>query len=165
MIERLLILCVSIASLSLTAGLALTQTWSWIPLPLLWPFLWLIGHRRKWVWIADAAFAVYGILAIICVWLEVHPWWVLVGIISTLSAWDSAGFLQRVSASQSQAETRQLSYGHLRRVLPVMIAGFSFAALTLNLDITLDFSGILLLGIIAILTISRMIGFLRRVSD
>jgi hypothetical protein len=165
MIERLLFLSISFATMSLAAGLALNQTWIWLPFPLLWALLWLIGHRRKWAWIADFEFAIYILLAISGLWVSISPGWVLVGMVSTLIAWDAAGFLLRVHDCQSQADVHRLAYEHYRRVLPVILAGFALAALTLNLNLTLDFSSILLLGLIAILGLSRMIGFLRKVSD
>jgi hypothetical protein len=92
----------------------------------------------------------------------------LSGVVAALAAWDLNPFVQRlrsVDGVGAQAERRQgLERSHLRRLLLVCSLGSALAVVALGSRVKLGFGAAFWLGLLAVLGLSRAIGFLRSES-
>ena len=91
--------------------------------------------------------------------------WMLFGLVATLVAWDLDHFRQRLQqAGQIEGEV-ELRRAHLQRLLAVVVLGGLAGVVALTFQVRLNLGWIILLGVVAIVGLSRVIGRLRRESD
>jgi hypothetical protein len=167
MVAKLLFTSTILATVALALGYGLVGLWAGVVFVLVLGFLWLVGQRRGWGWMASVMLVFFVGAASIGLWLNVQDGWMLLSVVAALSAWDLDHFAQRLSGvGQNRVEeTRDLERRHLERLLIVDGLGLLFGAVALGIEVDLGFGTALLLGLLAVLGLSRAVGILRRESD
>jgi hypothetical protein len=165
MTDKLWYISLGCATSALVAGYAHGGLWIWT-LPIFgFAVLWLLGQRRGLNWVTSLELVLFFGLACIGSWLNLSPELMLLGVIATLAAWDLENFLRRMECAERVDQREDMEQKHLRRLLIVEGSGALLAVGALNLKVNFSFSSALLLGLIAVVGMSRTIGFLRRESD
>jgi hypothetical protein len=139
--------------------------WIWTLPSLGFATLWLLGHRRGLKWIPSLGLLLFIGLTAIGLWLTLSTVLMLLGMIAALATWDLDSFLQRLEGAERVDQRNDLERRHLQRLLIVEGAGIFLAFAGLSSDVSFGFGSALLLGLLAIVGLSRTIGFLRRESD
>ena len=91
--------------------------------------------------------------------------WILVGVAAVLCAWDLDHFAQRLRSAGRVEGARELERRHLLRLLAVSGLGFLLAAIALGLKLELGFGAAVFLGLLVVISLSQLVGLLRRESD
>ena len=89
----------------------------------------------------------------------------LLGIIAALAAWDMEDFHQRMECVERVNHKEGLERKYLQRLLIVEGSGALLAVAAVSFPVTFSFGSALLLGLLAVVGLSRAIGFLQRESD
>jgi hypothetical protein len=97
--------------------------------------------------------------------LGVGAGWMLLAVVAALSAWDLDAFVRRLKDAARVVDRDALERQHLLRLLMVDGLGLGLAAVALGVRVRLGFGLVILLGILAILGLSRVISLLRHESD
>ncbi len=126
--------------------------------------LWLVGAWLDWRWTAPLNFVLFSGAAALGIWLKLPSDWMLVGIVTTLIAWDLQHFTERLSAAERVEGDRALKRAHLQRLIIVASLGLLLGEITLRVKLSLTLGWALLLGSLAVLGLSAAIRFLRRES-
>lgn len=165
MTRKLWYVSLGCATCALGAGYALGDFWIWT-LPILGlAALWLLGQRRGLKWITSLELLLFVGLAAIGLWQKLAPSLMLLGIIAALAAWDIENFHQRVEGVEIVDHRDDLERKYLQRLLIIEGSGALLAVAAVSLTVTFSFGSALLLGLLAVVGLSRTIGFLRRESD
>jgi hypothetical protein len=154
-----------LAAAVLTAGYGLSGLWDGAAVALVAGGFWLIGQWRRWGWAAPVALVLLIGAATVGLWLGVGGGWMLVGVVAALVAWNLDRFVWRLRAAGRVEEADTLERHYLRRLLIVGGVGLLLGAVALSLRIRLGFAVASLLALLAVLGLSRMVGFLRREGD
>lgn len=165
MISRLWYINLGCATAALVAGYALGGLWIWVPLILCLPILGLLGQLRGWKWTPSLEFLFFAGLAASGLWLKLAPGLMLLGMIAALTAWDLESFLQRLEEAGKIEHRDDLERKHLIRLLIVGGSSALLAVSVLSIDMNFSFGLTLLLGLLAVVGLSRTIGYLRRESN
>jgi hypothetical protein len=160
--KRLAALCIGLAAASLAAGYGLGGRPVEALLVLLLGALWLGGEWRGWSWAAAAGLAGCVGVAAVGMWLDLAAGWMLVGLVSALSAWDLSAFASWLERVQSAEKAQMLLREHLRRLLVVDVVGVLLAGAALFIRLRLGLALMLLLATVLFLGVSRAVSFLRR---
>lgn len=128
-------------------------------------FLWLLSTRRDRSGMAPLGLLVLATAATFGLWLGLEAGWMVCGLVAALSAWDLDHFARRLRQAAQVEKTRRLEAIHLRRLAIVDGAALLVAAVALAIRVELGFGMALLLGVLAILGLSQMIGPFRRQGD
>lgn len=127
--------------------------------------LWVVGQRYEKPVIASLSLLCFVTGAVFGGWYGVKSGWLLCSITAALLAWDLNHFIHHVQASNNADNTHALERAHLQRLGVVGGLGLLLGALALTVKLTLRFSVIFGLGLVAIFGLSRLIRYLRRESD
>jgi hypothetical protein len=125
----------------------------------------LVGKWRGWRWAGSAALILFAGAAAMGVRLGADASWMLLGVVAALAAWDLDHFAFRLEFAPSDEVARSLERHHLLRLLIVVVLGLALGVAALNIRAAFGFGTAVVLGLLAILGLSRAIGFLRRESD
>jgi hypothetical protein len=122
---------------------------------------WLVLHLRGINRFSGLMFAVFVLISLICVWLEIPPSFALAGITLSLTAWDLTTFGQRLAMTDSPSDARRSENAHLLRLFLVLGLGVSgYIAATL-FEVNLTFGAAALLALLGIWGISALVYRLR----
>ncbi len=165
MISKLLPISIILAAFVLALGYGLGGLWTETALVVVVGFLWLLGRWRGWGWMASVGLTFFVGAAAVGLWLNVGPGWTLLGVVAALSAWDLDHFVHRLERVGRVEDARYLERRHLERLLIVDGLGLLLGAVALRVKVEFGFGVALLLGLMAVLGLSQVIGFLRRESD
>lgn len=127
--------------------------------------VWLIGQQRGWPWVAPLGLIGFLGAAAFGIWQKLPPAWMIFAAVLTLMAWDLSLFSQRLHAAGRIVDESDLIRAHVRRVLIVAVLGLVLSEAVLGVKIEFSFASALMLGLLAVLGLSRAVGFLRRESD
>jgi hypothetical protein len=127
--------------------------------------LWLLGQWRGWGWTASFGLVCFVIIAALGLGMRLRQGWMLVGVVGGLFAWDLDHFAQRLRGSGQVEGTRALERHHFQRLLLVAGASLLLGAVALGTRVEFGFGAALLLGVLAILGLTRAVGFLRRQGE
>jgi hypothetical protein len=98
--------------------------------------------------------------------LSYNPVWLLTNLVVTLIAWDLDHFtrdLQQFSMGQTRnTEEPALFRAHLKRLGIVVILGWCLGVVALNAQISLNFTGALILSLLALLSLRQVVRYLDR---
>ncbi len=156
------ILSIILTTAALGASYGLGGRWAGMLAILSVGLVWLLAQWRDWGWIASLALVFSVGAAVFGLWLGMRTGWMLCAVGAALSAWDLDHFAQRLRSVGRVEGQRALERRHLQRLLVVDALGLLLAALATALRLRLGFGAALLLGGLAVLGLSRVIGFLRR---
>lgn len=165
MSARVLTISTVLATAALAAGYSLSGGWLEALLVGALGTFWLLGQRRGWGWVTSMALALLVGAASIGPWLGVGPGWMLVGIVAALSAWDLDHFTRRLRNVERVENAQNLERRHLQRLLIVDTLGLLLGAVALSIRAQFGFGTAFLLGLLAILALSRVIRAIRQESD
>jgi hypothetical protein len=165
MSARLEFISTVLAASSMALAYGLAGLWIGVGLLAALGLLCLVGQWRSWGWVLSAGLVLFVTAATLGLWLSLPTGWMLAGVVAALSAWDLNRFARRLKRAGHVESARELEQSHLWRLLAVDALGAAVAAATLGLRIELGFGAAFLLGLIAVLALSRAIGWLRRESD
>jgi hypothetical protein len=163
--KYLVSISIGLATLGLVIGYALSILWIWVALIVALGLFWLVGQWRGWRPVATLVAIFFIFATAFGVWQGVSAGWMLFSIVTTLVAWDLSLFVHRLEQARRIAAERELKQIHLQRLLGVAGLGFLFGGITLRLQFELNLGWGIFLGLLAIVGLSRIIGFLRRESD
>jgi hypothetical protein len=162
MTAKLLLVSTIIAMGALALGYGLIGLWVWTMFIVTLGLVWLIGQRRDWGWMASVGLVLFVSTAAFGLWLGAGTGWMLIGVVAALSAWDLDHFTQRLSGAGRVESARDLERRHLQRLLTVDVSGLVLAIVALGIKVEFGLGTATLLGLLVILGLSRMVGFLRR---
>ena len=99
------------------------------------------------------------------VWLGLPALWLLLGTVITLMAWDLACFSQRLAGIKQKPPQATLQQAHLRRLLIVDGGGFLLGVIALEFQVSLNFGWAVFLGFLTAISLSWVVGFIRRARE
>lgn len=149
----------------LALGFALSSLWVGVAAVLAGGALWLLGQLRALDWASSAALVMQAVAAAVAVLLAVSGGWPVLGLVAALVAWDLDQFAQRMRAAGRVDDAPGLERRHIRRLLVVAAIGAVLGAIGLGLRVRLSFGLALLLAALAMLGLSLVVGYIRRVGD
>jgi hypothetical protein len=97
-------------------------------------------------------------------WLGIGQGWMVIGVVTALTAWDLDHFSRRLQAADGVVGARSLEKRHLLRLAAVAGLGLLLAAAALGLRTRLGVGAAILLGLLAILGLSQVVRYLRHES-
>ena len=165
MTARLLPITIGLATLVLAVGYAVGGEWIFSLILLAVGVLWWFGQGRDWNGLASVVLMGFVAAAAIGLWRGLPAGWMLVGVVAALSAWDLDHFARRLSSVERVEMRPALEQRHLRRLAMVDGLGLLLAGVALVVRYKFSFGVALVLGLVAVLGLSQMMGYLRRESD
>ena len=165
MTARLLPITIGLATLVLAVGYAVGGEWTFSLILLAVGVLWWLGQGRDWNGLASVVLMGFVVAAAIGLWRGLPAGWMLVGVVAALSAWDLDHFARRLSSVERVEMRPALEQRHLRRLAMVDSLGLLLAGVALVVRYKFSFGVALVLGLVAVLGLSQMMGYLRRESD
>lgn len=151
-----------LATAALALGHGLNGSWGGVVVALAVGAFWLAGQWRRWGWVASMALVLLVGVAAVGQGRGARGGWMLVGVVGALVAWDLDRFIRRVRAAGRVEAADALERCHLWRLSIVAGAGLFFGAAALSVKIRLGFVVAFLLALLAMLGLSRVVGFLQR---
>lgn len=130
-------------------------------IPLLAAALWGLSEFRQWHWAAAPAFISLIVLLLPAALLHVHGFYLLVGLLMALSAWDLSRWMALAGRAQRLEDEALFVGTHARRLGGVLLVGLLLSLLGINLQFRITFGWVFLLALSLILALGRLIRFLR----
>jgi hypothetical protein len=161
MIAKFSLASIFLAVFALALGYGLAGLWGGALSVTASGLLWLLGRRRDWDWMASVVLIFLVGAAAGGLWLDLGAGWMLIGVVAALSAWDLDHFARRLRAVGRVEGARDLERRHLLRLLIVDGLGLLLAAVALKIKVGLSFGAAFLLGLLAVVGLSRAVLFLR----
>jgi hypothetical protein len=90
-------------------------------------------------------------------WQGLSPWVALVGVLLALGAWDMGRFIRRKALALNDETAARMERTHLIRLGQALGGGLLLGGLALLVRIPLDFGLALVIGIIAVVALSRLV--------
>ena len=90
-------------------------------------------------------------------WQGLSAWLALVGVLLALAAWDMGRFIRRQVLALNDEAAARMERTHLIRLGQALVGGLLLGGLALLVRIPLDFGMALLVGIIAVVALSRLV--------
>jgi hypothetical protein len=156
---------IGLATFGLAIGYALNALWIGAAIIVALGLFWLVGQWRGWRSVSVLAAIFFIFAAALGIWQGVTATWMLFSLVVTLVAWDLDQFTHRLEQGEQIVGETELKRPHLQRLLIVAGLGFLFGGIALRLQVELNLGWGIFLGLLAIVGLSRIIGFLRQESD
>jgi hypothetical protein len=163
--SRLGHICVGLAALGLAVGFGIGGIWAAAPICLGLGAFWLLGEQFDWRWTNALGLLCVTGAAIIGIWSGIAVPFILFSTTMALVAWDLLRFAQRLRTAVQVEGADVLMRSHVQRLLVVAALGLLLGGISQGVQLELSFSGALLLGGLAILGLSRAVGFIQHKSD
>jgi hypothetical protein len=149
---------------ALAIGYAVGGRW---PVSLVYVFLGLVWYlaQRRWVsGLENIMLFLFIAGAAVAFWAGAPGWMLLVGSILTLGAWDLDHFSQRLSRVDRVDFDTGLGWAHLARLGLVESIALAAGLVPLLVRFEIGFWWIMLLAFLAIIGLSRVVAFVRRME-
>jgi len=159
--KNFVFISIGLATLGLALGYSLSSLWVWTPLLVAVGLLWLVGQWRDWDGWASVGLIFFVVAAAWGVWRHAAAGWLLGGAVAALIAWDLDHFCQHLNYGGHVENAAELKRTHLRRLLVVASLGLLLGGVALSIQLELNFGWALFLGLLAILSLSWIIGITR----
>ncbi len=156
MIEKLLVLCIGIATICLASAFGLSGHWLFALIIALLGIFWWFGWYRKLLGVSWLYLVANSLFCVLGVWININPIWLVFGLLTSLSAWDLDRFDQRLKQIDRIALERVVIRKHLLRLGAVNVVGLVIGSAALLVRINLDLGWILILGLITVLGLSQI---------
>ena len=163
--SKLLTVSILLATGTLVLGYALSGLWLGIVLIIILGILWLFAIKQNRDWPASGFLVCFVGVAVGGIHMNVGTGWMLLGVITSLSAWDLHHFFLRLALVQESEVMERLERAHLHRLLIMNGLGLVLTGTALTVKIEIGFGIVLLLTAVAIVCLSYFISSLRRESD
>jgi len=158
----------SIIFTAMLLALAFIVTNDWIPalsiivLGVLWSAaVWW----RNWDWANAIGLVVFVGIAGFGIWRNLPTFWMLLGSVAALIAWDLAHFAQRLTAAEPLNEGLLLWRPHFERLLIVGGLGLLLGGVAWGFQISLNFGWVVFLGFLMAISLSWVVRVARRVNN
>jgi len=138
--------------------------WFGLLLTITWVFLWWLSRKIEWDFAPSLFFLGYVGICLAGSFWGLRPIFLFLGLTAALNAWDSDRFFRRWKVVQTDGSTRNLERRHLFRILSVDGVAIILAVIGLSLKAQLNFAIMLLLGVLAMVSLSRLINMLRNLN-
>jgi hypothetical protein len=148
--------------LFLLAGFGLHGDWLVASIVLGLGLVWLAGQRRGWGWLVSLGLVIFVGLAALGLYSGVVSLWILLATLGALSAWDLAYFARRLEQTPNVDGAAAMKQTHFRRLQIVVGVGLLLGLAALSWQPQLTFSQAVLLGLLMVLSLSWVVGFIRR---
>ena len=126
--------------------------------------LWSAGVWRSWGWVNALGLVALLGLAGFGVWRNLPTIWMLLVTVAALISWDLAYFSQRLATVEPLAEEHSLQRTHFERLLIVSGLGLLLGGIAWSFQISLNFGWVVILGLLMAISLSWVIGFVRRIE-
>lgn len=153
----LALLCAGLATAALALGYAGQSLWVGAGVGVAIGLLWLAGRWRGWDWTADSCLAGWVGTAAFGAWQGLPASWMLIGVVAALAAWDLDHFTARLRSAGAITPPAELTRAHLRQLAIVAGMGLLLGGMALGVRINLTFGWVMLVGALAIFSLSRLI--------
>ncbi|MEA3441339.1 MAG: hypothetical protein U9R58_13765 [Chloroflexota bacterium] len=127
--------------------------------------LWIVAGVRNWFWVTTIAFILHTIIAAAGFFLSVESFWLILGLMFALFAWDLTSLTQRLSCARRVESQNKFFALHIRRLVVTGGLGVILAVLALNFNLQFSFGWLVLLGLLSVLGISYTIRYILRTSQ
>jgi hypothetical protein len=164
-ISRLGRIWVALAAMGLALGYGVDGIWAAAPICLGLGACWLIGEHLDWRWTNALGLICFLGAAIVGIWSGITVPLLLFSTTAALVAWDLLRFAQRLRTAVQVEGGDVLMRAHVQRLLVIAAVGLLLGGISQGVQLELSFSGALLLGGLAILGLSRAVGFIQHKSD
>ncbi|MCB0163903.1 MAG: hypothetical protein KDI79_06750 [Anaerolineae bacterium] len=124
--------------------------------------LWLLGEMRGWAGISEAGLITLIGLAALGIYLDKPAIWMLLGTVVALAAWDASRFDRRLAQTGRVENVASVRWAHWQRLAATGGLGLLLGGLALGLAIPMSFGWAALLGLVAVVSLSWVVGALRR---
>ena len=121
---------------------------------------WLLKGRSWGGWIAWLTTGVLALASVIGAALGANAWFLVIGLVAALSAWDLDTFARQLWSVDEVAQ--ELESRHLARLLFVDVLSLVLTGLALTVELQLSFGVAVVLALVALVALSRAIGLLGR---
>ncbi len=162
MITTALTISIILAASALAVACGLGGLWIPLAAVLVMGALWVLGERAGWRCIAWLMVVLFAGAAAVGALLYLNHILLLIGLIAALSAWDFDYLARQLDRVDAVEHASAMKRRHLLRLLVVNGLGVLFAVLALLVEVRLSFGLALVLGLIALLGLSRALRFFRR---
>ncbi|MBP8000752.1 MAG: hypothetical protein KA314_15680 [Chloroflexi bacterium] len=129
------------------------------------PFFLLGVLRWRWGWLRTLGFSFMIPIMLFGLWRGVQPIWPLLSLIAGLLAYDLDHQQRRWARIHYQPKQVEMARLYQQRLLLVGLLGVGLSAAALLITIQFTLTSAMLLGLIAIVGLSRAVAYLRRESD
>jgi hypothetical protein len=165
-IDTLIVLALLIAAGTLAAGFLLSPARANFALSVLAPVLiWGLGRYFKLTWTTLTAFALFVLLALTGVIVNIDLTLAVVAIVAALALLDLDAFRSRLAKHERIDDEDKLINHHLTRLSIICALSLLLYGATFLIDIDLDVWSALLLAFVLFFGLSRAVTYLRRESD
>jgi hypothetical protein len=147
--------CIVLAMVGLALGYEFSLLWLWVSLGLLW----LIGHYGPGEGASTMDLVIFIGAAGYGVWQERPAGWLLVSLVAALVAWDLDHFERRLRRARPETKEADLRRVHLQRLAVVAGLGLGLGWLALGVRVELSLGWAIVLSLLAIIGLSRGLGF------
>jgi len=162
MIRIAFITSVVVATAGISTAFAMGSLWIPAAAVVVLGPLWVLGHKLQLPWLAWAMMGLYTVGGAVGAWLELRPVFILVGFTAAVSAWDLDHLLGQLGGVDRVEQRATLSRRHLRRVILVDVVSLIAALAAINLRIEFSFAVAVLLGLVALIGLSRVVSLIAR---
>jgi len=163
--QKALVVLTVLATGVLAIGYASRGLWSWVILIIAFGALWLFAQRPGWGWAASLGLIFFVVAAARGIFLDMPTGWLLLGVVATLSAWDLDHFIRRLKQARPVEKALDLERRHLKWLTIIAGVGLVLGGIAIVLEVKLKFGWMLILGMVLILSLSRLIELLGRKGD
>jgi hypothetical protein len=157
MTKRVVTISIVAAALLPAIGYAQSARWLGALLCVLVGAAWIAGARGNLGWAAAAGFLLLVGFSGFGALTGVPPGWGLAGVVAALAGWDLSAFAGRLARAGRVVDEALLWRAHLRRLALTLCAGAVLGALPLLVRFELSFGWLLVLGVVAVVALSRTI--------
>ena len=117
----------------------------------------LVYYWKGWVRLNSPLAFIMFILAMAPVWSGRGFFWMFLGFVLTLVAWDLAQFDNHLTAMEKVVHQEKMIQAHLKRLFMLAGAGLLAGFVAVNIRFQLSFALALLLGLVIILALNRAV--------
>lgn len=162
--RRLAIICLGIATISLSIVFILTEFWYLSLIALAMSAGWYYCISRGWKWGPSLVFFLQVVLVVIGYLINLNTVWLLFTLVFFLASWDLSSLGTRFfEATEVLSQPVHLA-NHIRRLAAVLFVGSVLAITADSIEFRLSFGWLAALGFLTIIGFSLGINYLLRKS-
>jgi hypothetical protein len=128
-------------------------------------FLWVTTWIQRQEKFSGIIFACFAVLAALGALLSIQPTYLVISIVSSLTAWDVFHFQSRARAAGRVDHFLDLERRHLLRLFILDASALILAFTALNLHFNLSFGVAVLLGLLVMIGIGQGVSYLRSIYE
>lgn len=127
--------------------------------------LWSALQQLPQSWPGSFGFALCFLLSAMGSFLELHPLWLALSVISGLIAWDLGHFTKRLKNIPQHPDAPGLEIRHLKRLSQVALVSMALILVAVSIQLELSFLGALAVALILVLGLGQTMRYLRKQNE